>query len=80
MTTACRWMLRGHFETLIRVMNSCSDDVHAALDYLTASLHLERIADLATNIAEDVVFMVEARVIRHGHRMGSGSQDTDPDS
>jgi len=27
--------------------------------------HLERIADLATNVAEEVVFMVEGRTIKH---------------
>ncbi|KPJ85783.1 MAG: hypothetical protein AMS18_16040 [Gemmatimonas sp. SG8_17] len=36
-----------------------------AVQYLSASRDLERIADLATNIAEDVVFMVEGEVIRH---------------
>ena len=37
-----------------------------SVHYLSASRDLERIADLATNVAEDVVFMVEGEVIRHG--------------
>lgn len=37
----------------------------ATLELLSVSRYLERIADLATNIAEDVLFMVEGRVIRH---------------
>lgn len=36
-----------------------------ALGLLSVSRYLERIADLATNIAEDVIFMVEGEVIRH---------------
>lgn len=35
------------------------------LHLLSISRHLERIADLATNIAEDVVYMTEGRIIRH---------------
>ena len=37
----------------------------AALNLLSCSRHMERIADLSTNIAEDVLFMVEGKVMRH---------------
>jgi phosphate transport system protein len=39
--------------------------VAKAIPLLLVSRHLERIADHATNIAEDVVYMVEAKVIKH---------------
>ena len=29
--------------------------------------HLERIADLSTNIAEDVIYLNEGKIIRHQH-------------
>ena len=37
------------------------------IELMMASRHLERIADQATNMAEDVVFMVEGEIIRHQH-------------
>lgn len=36
-----------------------------AINLLSTSRYLERIGDLSTNIAEDVIFMVEGNVIRH---------------
>ena len=37
----------------------------AAIDVLTVAQRFERIADMTTNIAEDVIFLVEGRVVRH---------------
>ena len=48
-------------------MRSSPDNVDPALHCFSASRHLERIADLATNIAEDLIYLVEGRIVRHLH-------------
>lgn len=35
------------------------------IQYLSCAKHLERIADLATNISEDVIYLVEGEIVRH---------------
>jgi phosphate transport system protein len=39
--------------------------IEAAISLLSTSRNLERIADQCTNIAEDVVFLVEGEIVRH---------------
>ncbi|MFQ5504476.1 MAG: phosphate signaling complex protein PhoU [Planctomycetota bacterium] len=56
---------REMFVVLQGLMYEQPETIKRAVHTLSASRHLERIADLATNIAEDVVFMVEGEVIRH---------------
>ncbi len=41
------------------------DNIDQHLDLLSVSRYLERIADHATNIAEDVVYLVQGKIIRH---------------
>jgi phosphate transport system protein len=52
---------------LVEHMRQAPDTILPALDLLLVSRHLERIGDHATNIAEDVIFMVSARDVRHHH-------------
>ena len=57
--------LRSMFEALTATMQRDPSTVDRAVQTLSVSRHLERIADSATNVAEDVVFMVEGENIRH---------------
>jgi phosphate transport system protein len=41
------------------------EQVEALLSYLSVGRHLERIADYATNIAEDVIYLTEGEIVRH---------------
>ncbi|HOK79925.1 MAG TPA: phosphate signaling complex protein PhoU [bacterium] len=50
---------------LITYMISDPATIERALQLLRISHNLERIADLSTNISEDVVFMVEGKIIKH---------------
>ena len=47
------------------LMRQNSDFFERAVNTLSVSHYMERIADLSTNIAQDVVFMVEGESIRH---------------
>ena len=42
-----------------------SDQVERLIHTLSVSRHLERIGDLATNVAEDVIYTVEGEIVRH---------------
>ena len=53
------------FRELLTFMLSDPGTIEPALDLILISRHLERIGDHATNIAEDVIFMVSARDVRH---------------
>jgi phosphate transport system protein len=53
------------FRELLTFMLSEPSTIEPSLDLILISRHLERIGDHATNIAEDVIFMVSARDVRH---------------
>ena len=54
------------FRILLTHMMEDPRRIGASMSLFLVSRNLERIADLATNIAEDVVFLVEGRSIKHG--------------
>jgi phosphate transport system protein len=53
------------FPLIAAQMRTHPDTIEVLLHVLSASRHLERISDYATNIAEDVVYLVEGKIIRH---------------
>jgi phosphate transport system protein len=53
------------FRELLTYMLQDPATIEPSLDLILVSRHLERIGDHATNIAEDVIFMVSAKDVRH---------------
>jgi phosphate transport system protein len=62
------------FRELLTYMMADPGTIQRALALLLISRHLERIADHATNIAEDVIFIAEAKDVRH-HHVGLGAEE-----
>ena len=54
------------YKILQEVMMKDPKMVIPGVSYLTISSNLERLGDLATNVAEEIIFMMEGEVIRHG--------------
>jgi phosphate transport system protein len=59
-------LYREMFEKVKTGIRQSPDNIDDFLQMLTVTRHLERIADHATNIAEEVVYMIEGSIIRHG--------------
>jgi phosphate transport system protein len=53
------------FRELLTYMLQDPSTIEPSLELILISRHLERIGDHATNVAEDVIFMVSARDVRH---------------
>jgi phosphate transport system protein len=58
-------MNRRMFQIVQDGIRAHPEQIESLIHLLSASRHLERIADHATNIAEDVIYMVEGKIIRH---------------
>jgi phosphate transport system protein len=59
--------LRDHVQDeLMATMEKDSSTVRKEIPLLLVARHLERISDHATNIAEDVIYMIQAKVVKHG--------------
>jgi phosphate transport system protein len=66
---------RSMFRILITHMAEDPHTIGAAMELFLVSRNLERVADLATNVAEDVVFLVEGKSIKHGAEIRTAKAD-----
>jgi phosphate transport system protein len=48
-----------------KIMKESPELIEPAMHIVVLSRHIERLADHATNIAEDVIFLVNAKIIKH---------------
>ncbi len=62
---------------LVALMRAEPVLIEQALDLIRVSRNLERVADLSTNIAEEVVFVAEAHVVKHHAEEKSPPQTRD---
>ncbi len=51
---------------VLQAMKKDSRMIEGGLELIRVSRNLERVADLATNIAEEVIFIARARLVKHG--------------
>ena len=68
---------RSVFRILLTHMMEDPHTIGAGMELFLVSRNLERVADLATNIGEDVVFLVEGRSIKH-HAENRGESRESP--
>jgi phosphate transport system protein len=66
------------FINLVKTMNERPQVTHQALDALLVARNLERVADHATNIAEDVIFWVRGADVRHNAQQENPPQEITP--
>ena len=66
------------FRILLTHMMEDQRSIGACMELLLVSRNLERVADLATNIAEDVVFVAEGKTIKHHAEDGLSEQEAAP--
>jgi len=57
---------------LITYLKDHPEDLQQSLNVLSIIRRLERVGDQAENIAEEIIFYLEAKVIKHTQRKGNG--------
>lgn len=56
---------KDNFARVKQQIRQQPEQIDGLISYLSVSRYLERIADLATNVAEDVIYLVDGRIVRH---------------
>jgi phosphate transport system protein len=59
---------RKMYQQVMQAIRQNPDQLEAYINLLSVSRYLERIADHATNIAQDVTYLMEGEIVRHCHR------------
>ncbi len=70
---------RQIFRELLSYMIEDPATITRGMELILVSRNLERVADLATNVAEEVVFITEARIIKHHAEEQSAEEARDED-
>jgi len=68
---------RDIFQKLIDLMEKDSSVIRPCAHCITLLRHFERIADHATNIAEEVVFLVDSKIIKHRKNLDDLDSNTE---
>ena len=66
-------MHREIYDKIKAIMSEKPDASGYLINLYTISRHLERLADHSTNIAEEVIYLIEGEIVRHG-RWGEGAK------
>ena len=69
---------RRIFHELMTRMHADPEGMTCFIEWIMVARNLERVADLATNIAEEVVFITEARIIKHREEGDAPAGGTSP--
>jgi phosphate transport system protein len=56
---------KGNYRLVKERIHANAGEINSLVQYISVSRHLERIADLATNIAEDVIYLIDGEIVRH---------------
>lgn len=68
---------REMYSEIFRLIKENPDKTEYYINILSISRHLERIADYATNIAEDIIYTVNGNIVRHQGGLKTGEKNHD---